>query len=255
MPRFFFLLLMLFLLSPTSLAARHAKKPLHRKTAPVHQAAQVPFSFLPPRQPNTAVQRLQTPLTGRVEVTLPVSPPHLPQYTQIFPSLIQPEMIRPIQATQPSRHSHRTAFHWGQSAPKIRKADYAERSWVEDINTEQAKVIATSITHYLSQQIPPESTTLLMAIPAKNQRKNPLTPVLNAELRKAGFALVDRRSQSVNVQMLQYQVSRFNDGLWVKLRLPNTETNQFYHLNFANQPVASTGLTVRSIMNSEGGMK
>lgn len=148
------------------------------------------------------------------------------------------------------------AHHWFRFAPKTNRlsVDYPERSWVERLSVTQAQTLATSMTHTLSQQFPPETTTLLLAIPPKIQRKNPLPALLNDELRKAGFALVERHAQAANAQLIQYQVSRFNEGLWVKLRLPHCETNRFYHLDFANQPVASSGISMRAI-NKEGGMK
>lgn len=260
MQRIIFLLLLLILASPSSWAASHAKRPVTHKKAPVHKTEQVPFSFLPPRLPNATLQHIQTPLTGRVVQqqanTSTLNQPIRPQYTQIFLVSPQPEAQKTVPIAARSRSSRHLALHWFQFAPKERAlpVDYPERSWVEDLSLDQAKTLASAITQTVSQQIPPETTTLLLATTPKNQSKNPLPSLFNDELRKAGFALVERRSQAVNAQLIQYQVSRFNDGLWVKLRLPHSETNQFYQLNFANQPVASTGLTVRSI-SEEGGMK
>lgn len=208
MQRFLFLLFLLMLVSQSSWAASHAKRPVTHKKAAVHKTEQVPFSFLPPPIPNATLQRLQTPLTGRIvqqQATRPTSSTSLPKYTPIVLSPVSLESQRPVPEAHHSHSNRHAALHWFHSAQKTHSlpVDYPERSWVELLSVDQAKTLASSMTHTLSQQFSPETTTLLLAIPPKTQRNNPLPSLLNDELRKAGFALVTGHAQAANAQLIQ----------------------------------------------------
>lgn len=244
MQRLFFLLLLLGILCPGSWASTPTKHPFHRKTAPVRPHPQVPFSFIPPYQPSTALRQLKSPLTGRVVQTQPAmipSQPVRPKYTQIFLTPAQLAALTPAPSVKPSPPPKRwTAWHWSH-------VDYAARSWVTPLNSEQAKTLASSITNFLVREMPPESTTLLLAIPSKSQAHNPLTEHLTENLRRAGFALVDRQQQASQAQLVRYEVSQLDSGFWVKLQLPNLESNRFYTLTPDNQIMAASPFTVRSL--------
>lgn len=244
MQRLFFLLLVLGILFPSSWAATPPKRPAHRNMAPVRPHPKVPFSFIPAYQPSMAIRQLQTPLTARVvqtQSTLTPSQPMRPKYTQIFLTPVQFAALTSTPSVKPSLPPRRwTAWH----RPHV---DYPARSWVTPLTSEQAKTLATSITSFLVDEMPPESTTLLLAIPPKSQALNPLTAQLTEKLRKAGFALVARQKQSPNTQILRYEVSPLDTGLWVKLQLPNLESNRFYTLTPDNQIVAASPFTVRSL--------
>ena len=121
----------------------------------------------------------------------------------------------------------------------------AERSWVSDVTMEQSLQLADLIAAYVAKQVPPDSTILLLAPPQTVQAHNPLTPALNYFLRKTGFGLVESKEQAPNAHVLTYQVSRFNEGLWLQLQLNHSEVNRFYSLNAANSLVADAPFCVR----------
>lgn len=89
------------------------------------------------------------------------------------------------------------------------------------------------------------SSTLLLAPPWKGQAHNALTPALDDSLRKAGFGLVDSKSQAQNAQVLRYQVSRLDDGVWVQVQLNKTEADRFYSLDASHSLVADAPFSVR----------
>jgi len=243
------------MLCPVTWAAT-PHKPYHPKGMSKPKIGQPPFSFLPPHQPNATLSRLQATLTGRVvehsSSPVPSSSATRPQYTQIF---LNPE---PVQAVTNSTAQSQVIQHQKMKvqavASQTANLDYSLRSWVTDITTDQAKALAIALSTDLAQQNTPETTTLLLAVPHKKQRRNPFTPAFNDALRKAGFALVETCSQAKNTQIIQYQISRLDDGIWVKLRLPHSEVNRFYQLSNDHQLVATTPFSVRP-MNPEGELK
>ena len=88
---------------------------------------------------------------------------------------------------------------------------------------------------YVGKKAAVESTTILLAPTERLQADNPLTPALSNSLRKSGFALVESKTQASNAQVLRYQVSRLDDGVWVQLHLNQEEANRFYSLDASNR--------------------
>jgi hypothetical protein len=123
----------------------------------------------------------------------------------------------------------------------------SERSWVSDVNHEQSKQLADSIVSYVGKRAAVESTSILLAPTERLQADNPLTPALSNSLRKSGFALVESKTQASNAQVLQYQVSRLDDGVWVQLHLNQEEANRFYALDASNNLVADAPFCVREV--------
>jgi hypothetical protein len=68
---------------------------------------------------------------------------------------------------------------------------------------------------------------------------------LNNAFRKTGFGLVESKKQAANAQDVRYQVSRFNNGLWLQLQLNKVEANRFYSLDADNKIVGDAPFSVR----------
>jgi hypothetical protein len=123
-----------------------------------------------------------------------------------------------------------------------------DRSWVTDVTEEQSTQLADSITAYVAAHTKassPDLTILLLAPTPREQANNPLTLALNNAFRKSGFGLVESKEQAGNAQDLRYQVSRFNDGLWLQLQLNKVEANRFYSLDSDNKIVGDAPFSVR----------
>jgi hypothetical protein len=123
-----------------------------------------------------------------------------------------------------------------------------DRSWVTDVTEAQSTELAESIVAYVAAHTKassPELTILLLAPTPREQANNPLTLALNNALRKSGFGLVESKEQAANAQDLRYQVSRFNDGLWLQLQLNKVEVNRFYSLDADNKIEGDAPFSVR----------
>jgi len=131
--------------------------------------------------------------------------------------------------------------------PHRNYAGTSERSWVSDVNREQSLQLADSIASYVGRKASVESTIILLAPTERPQADNPLTPALSNSLRKSGFALVESKSQASNAQVLRYQVSKLDDGVWVQLHLDQEEANRFYALDASNGLVANAPFSVREV--------
>jgi hypothetical protein len=131
--------------------------------------------------------------------------------------------------------------------PRRNWSGIAERSWVSDVSREQSLQLADSIASYIGQKASVESTTILLAPPERLQSENPFTPALSNSLRKSGFALVESKNQASNAQVLRYQVSKFDDGVWVQLHLNQEEANRYYALDASNSLVVDAPFCVREV--------
>lgn len=123
----------------------------------------------------------------------------------------------------------------------------SERSWVSGVNRKQSLQIADSIAYYVGTKAPFESTFILLAPTERPQEDNPLTPALSNSLRRSGFALVESKNQAPNAQVLRYQVSKLDDGVWVQLHMNQQEANRFYSVDASNSLVADAPFCVREV--------
>lgn len=213
-----------------------------------------------PPAPQAVEKTKSVPLTGRLiyQEVLPAATSTLPVINDDIKlnSLEQPQattMQPDVKIPSPDTHTH--GFHWTNFL-KLLSLDWAshrvdsgirERSWVSDVNQEQSLQLADWIAAYIAKQAPTESTILLLAPPPRAQAYNPLTQALNDSLRRSGFGIVDSKRQAPDAQILRYQVSRLNGGLWVQLQLNQTEANRFYSINVTNSLVAEAPLSVREV--------
>ena len=157
----------------------------------------------------------------------------------------EPALTRSETETNPIASVLKACF--SRLVPHRINAGTFERSWVSDVNQEQSLQLADSIASYVGKKASVESTTILLAPTERLQAENALTPALSSSLRKTGFALVESKSQASNAQVLRYQVSRLDDGVWVQLHLNQEEANRFYSLDATNSLVANAPFSVREV--------
>jgi len=230
---------------------KHTVVQANHSKSPVHQAAESPKSV---------------PLTGRLiyQEVLPAATPTAP-VTEDDLDLRAETKTNSLERSQatttqvdvktypPATHAH--GFTWTNFL-KLLSLDWAphrvnpgirERSWVCDVTQEQSLQLADWIAAYITKQAPTESTILLLAPPPRAQASNPLTLALSDSLRRSGFGIVESKRQAPDAQVLRYQVSRLNGGLWVQLQLNQTEANRFYSVNVSNSLVAEAPLSVREV--------
>lgn len=200
-------------------------------------------------------------LTGRLiyeELGLP-PPPTLDElqmqseeHGETTPPVDQPElkMLEPkYDSTVESRRSPTGCWtFWLKTlSSNLVPSRPGERSWVSDINSAQSSRLAEEVAAFLSTQAPTQSTTLLLAPPPKAQAENPFTVALTDSLRKCGFGLADSKRQTSDAQVLRYQVSGLDGGVFVQLQFAQKQTNQYYGLGSSNDLVAGAPLCVREV--------
>ena len=239
-----------FCATPTKKAARHKSTySTHVRRRPV---AQRKVAVLPSR---VCPKSKASPLVGQV---IYEAAPH--QATPIPPidaqPMAMPEPDNRFQQAQPT--STKSAAETNPVAnilkacflrlvPCRNSAGTTQRSWVSDVNRDQSLQLADSIASYVGRKASFESTIILLAPTERPQADNPLTPALSNSLRRAGFALVESKNQASNAQVLRYQVSKFDDGVWVQLDLNQEEANRFYSLDASNSLIADAPFCVREV--------
>jgi hypothetical protein len=256
MNRFTCLIFLLLLATPPAFSAPAAKRSAYhtaangrhiRKKAVVQQHAVA--------HPRLTSEKAQTDaFIGRLiyeepqaEVTAapPVIQPKSDSVEMTSNGLVQPQTTKTTDEIKQTSAARTLKASSVELSTKRLDPGIAERSWVSDVTMEQSLQLADLIAAYVAKQEPPDSTILLLAPPQTVQAHNPLTPALNYFLRKTGFGLVESKEQAPNAHVLTYQVSRFNEGLWLQLQLNHSEVNRFYSLNAANSLVADAPFCVR----------
>lgn len=85
---------------------------------------------------------------------------------------------------------------------------------------EDAAVLASGITAFVSAKLPAASSTLVLDATPAEQSSNALTPALAESLRRAGFAVADSAQTAPTVaHHLQYVVTPLDTGSLVRLLL------------------------------------
>jgi hypothetical protein len=116
-------------------------------------------------------------------------------------------------------------------------------SYVAGVAPTDAPVLAEALAGVISQQLPPLSTTLALQ---KAPADNALTPVLEAALARAGFALADPAQAVPNTHTVRYQVTPLDNGLLLRVQIDaTTEASRWYRRDSAGQLTPGSPLTVR----------
>lgn len=85
---------------------------------------------------------------------------------------------------------------------------------------EDAAVLASGITAFVSAKLPAASSTVVLDATPADQSSNALTPALAESLRRAGFAIADSGQTGPNAtHHLQYVVTPLDTGSLVRLLL------------------------------------
>jgi hypothetical protein len=227
-----------------ALSADAAPRKTH-KTAPA-KAVQVPFSFISPSHPSPALLRLQDMLQGRVieqHLAAPAQasePPIVPPAPPAADAMVSDSV--PAITSQAGQKPALKAKRYRPAAP-----DYPERSWVSDLNASQAIPLAVNVAEFLARQFPPETTTLLLAIPHKQQLNNPFTPELEAQLRQTGFTLATTRAQAPQAQLVRYQIGILDEGVLVQLETPHHWISRYYPFTPTQALMATHPFSIRTL--------
>lgn len=111
---------------------------------------------------------------------------------------------------------------------------------------EDAAVLASGITTFVSAKLPAASTTIVLDATPTDQTGNSLTPALAEALRRAGFAVADpTQTMSSSGHHLKYLVTPLDSGSLVRLVLDDrTAASRFFGRNTSGELQAGGPFTV-----------
>jgi hypothetical protein len=227
--------------APSTVQKSHAKA-IKRTVATKKPRVQQHYSFLPPAKPLVGMVVIQ-------QRTLPpilLPTPPLPEAKQTIDAAPKLNATIQLPPAQPRKTAHFQFWKpWELFGLGQHPTGISERSWVSDVTPAQAAQLAQAIAGFAARQLPAESTSLLLAPPERGQIHNILTPLLQDQLRKSGFALVTSKSQDPKARICQYQVSRLENGILVRINFNHQQASRFYHLSESNALIASFPFSVR----------
>lgn len=211
---------------------KYARKPVPKTRPQIQQH----YSFVPTSQPSETLARLQTTLTGRVEVKQPE--PTAEPSTSALPQPEAPPSVILSTLTPPAPPSSVTSQPLATLAKSTQhnKAD----SWVDTLNAREAAQLSEMITAYIQSQCPEKQTALALAELPVGQQQNALTLSLKYALQRQGYTLA-RTAPAIPIR---YRISRFNrHGLLVRIRINDTEIARFYERSNSGTLVAASPLS------------
>lgn len=215
----------------------------HKRKAPPKE--QQYFSFIPPKQPSALIEKLQTPLQGRI-VQQQASPEPITGETLSTPTLeplsapAQPQ-ISEIKAMEREelRKKQRT-FKANQPFPE---RITPQHSWIEHLPTSDAAPMSEIVAHWIQTQITRAQSTLVLADPPQDQLKSNFIPNLSYALQKRGYAIA-RKSDSVpDAYWVRYRIRAFDKGLLVQVKINGQETIRLYERSQTGALVATSPMT------------
>lgn len=222
----------------------------------LQRTQRIPHHSILSAKPVQANQTEATPLTGRI-----VHQKEIRLQTTMLPPAMAP-ILAPQEVTEPENQA-RPNLPEAKNIASRQKAEYrfttwlkqltchkknlntTELSWVSGVTDAQSAQLARSISAYVAELLPSNSTSLLLAPPPKAQKHNPLTQALTDTLQQAGFKLVESKSQAPNAHVLLYQISQLNNGIWLKVQLNHIEANRFYAINTDENLVEDAPFSIR----------
>lgn len=96
------------------------------------------------------------------------------------------------------------------------------------LESQDAAVMASATTAFLSDRFPPAASTLLVAGPAQCG-KDAYASALDAALRQAGFAIASHRDVSREAHEVRYHLTEgWENALILRLEIDGRETTQLY---------------------------
>jgi hypothetical protein len=100
-------------------------------------------------------------------------------------------------------------------------------SWVGTLQPGDATAVASEMTGFLKQELPPARSTLFLDPIRTAEGGDLLTPMLVECLRKAGFALTDGSSPAGTAHVVRYLVTPGPDGVLIRITVDRTEGSEF----------------------------
>ena len=120
----------------------------------------------------------------------------------------------------------------------------SSNSFAVAMSNDEAVIIASSLTHFMAEQLPPASSTLAMA-PMADNKTNTLNKTLHQQLRKAGFEVAESSQAIANAHAIRYLVTPLSTGLLVRLQIDNREVTGWFPKNSNGLLQANSSFTVR----------
>lgn len=234
---------------------------------PVKREVQKTFSFIPPKQPIPALEKLRQPLTGRVvevqtlpepsQATSDLTPTHPDSLPSIYPPVspaatFQPQPSKRRMSTHHYRHLPRLSIGMPRlSLPTPKHLEHSgftkktavNYSWVEPLPLASATQLAENIAELIDHQAREQKRPLAMAQMTREQLGNPLSISLEYALQRRGYSIATPNSLIPDTLPIRYRVTSIPTGILVRIRVADTYLTQVYSKTYTGALVASSPIS------------